>query len=322
MKYTWTLFSIIIINYSVAQQVKILDSLTNNPIPFVAISFGSGNGFYANDKGVFDLKDVSENSFKIYSIGYDLKTMTKSSVKNNIIFLKPNNFELEEIHLTNKKNKYKTIKIKSKGHNRFLQASPLMIGEEIAVLISNNYTGNYDIDIKKIIVPIVTKTILDSKELVGKSQLVKKIPFSSLYRISFYENDNGVPGNKINTIDTFVNLTEKSVNVKIDLSPNLIGLPVEGIFIGLLNLGKTDEYGNLINQAAYETRKTKDGFIKIVASTKPYFPINYNENKHFTFRRHTFEENALWQVFYKNGVVKKNEFHNIGLGYELLIYGN
>jgi hypothetical protein len=303
------------------QQVIVKDSISKMHIPYVAITFGHDNGFYSNSEGMFELNDVIGDTLTLYSIGYKKKTILKKDITANTINLVEDELILEEVVISNKPKKFKTEKVKPERHNDFLDSHRLIIGDELAVYIPNHLDSK-DIEIKSLLIPIVNKTISFDKDMVGKKQRVKKLPFSALYKVCFYKNDSGKPGGKIEHKNITVILDEKSTLVELDVEKYNIELPLEGIFVSIINLGKVDENNKLISETPFQLKNSKNGLVKIAKPTKPFFPVCYSGKVHKTFYRYTFEENEDWKIFYKHKNVKQGEFHNISFGYELKIYDN
>jgi hypothetical protein len=192
-----------------------------------------------------------------------------------------------------------------------------IIGGEIACFIPNKY-NNKDVFLNSISIPIVTKTISFDSKLIGKKQIVKKLDFSALYKVSFYKNENGIPGKEL--IDETITLifNQKSTVIKVNLEIYGIYLPKEGFFVGLLNLGPTNKNGNLIPTSPYVEKMTKNGMMRFSKPVKPYFPVIIKINKANTYSRFSFKDYKEWKKFH---VLKKgNTFQNISLGYELKIY--
>ena len=320
MKNVLIIISILCFANAAYAQIKVVDSKTQEGIPYVAIAFDEKNGLYTNDVGEFELDQIVGDSIHLSSIGYKSKTVVLNSIKNKIIYLTPDEYQLAEIIISNKKIKGKTKKVKPIKHNDFLKSHRLLIGEEMAIYIPNNFDSNSDIELKSILIPIVTKTISFDKSLNGKKQRVKKLKFSGLYRISFYENDNGKPGKQFDYENCTIVINEKRTVVKLNLDDFDVELPKNGLFVGVQNLGETDENNNLISETPFILKETKKGVVKIVRPTKPYFPVHYNTSKHETFYRYIFGNDKKWKPFFKHGKVRKGEFHNVSLGYELTLY--
>lgn len=316
------IFTLVFLSYFINvanSQIKVIDSITKKHVPYVAIRFDENNGIFTNNEGEFNLTDVTKDSIFLSSPGYRRKVIDLKTLDSNLIYLSPVDYVLEEVAISNKNKKSKTKRVKPIKHNDFLKSHRLIVGEELAIYIPNNYNSD-DIEFKSLLIPIITKTISFDKSMAGKTQRVKKLPFSAMYKISFYENLKGSPGDQINYEDITIVINEKSTIVNFSIEKYNISLPHEGVFIGILNLGKTDRNGKLISTSPFEMREDKNGTVKFVKPTKPNFPVHYKEKINNTFSRYTFEEDKEWKTFYKHGKIKKGEYHNISLGYEIKIY--
>lgn len=319
MKKKITIALILVSLNLIKAQIKVVDSITKMPIPFTTITFGENNGFYTNQDGEFNLKEVHSESISIFCLGYEKKTIEIKSINQNTIFLKPSSFELSEIIISNKKNKTRIKKIKPEKHNDFLQSYMLNIGGELAIYVPNNFDSN-DVVLKSLLIPVVTKTISFDKNMTGKKQQVKKLPFSAMYKISFYENENNRPKEQLNYESITIVLNEESTIVNLNLEKYTIDLPKNGLFVGILNLGPTDETGKLIPTTPYIDKKTEKGIIRIVKHTKPFFPYHYKNQNTETFIRYTFNDDLSWNPFFKHKIKNIRDHHNISLGYEVKIY--
>ena len=93
--------------YSNAQVInsKIIDSISQEPIPYVTIQF-KNRGVISNEEGRFSL--LLNNSIKatdsiiISCIGFETISRPLNQFQDSIIYLKPKAIELKEIVLTNK----------------------------------------------------------------------------------------------------------------------------------------------------------------------------------------------------------------------------
>ncbi|WP_055442606.1 carboxypeptidase-like regulatory domain-containing protein [Lacinutrix himadriensis] len=98
-----------IINLSHAQDLiaaKIIDSITQNPIPYATISLNNTSGVISNDFGVFHLnikkKFTKTDSLFISCLGYETKQLPIKSVTDSIISLSPKSIDLDEVLISNK----------------------------------------------------------------------------------------------------------------------------------------------------------------------------------------------------------------------------
>ena len=194
----------------------------------------------------------------------------------------------------------------------------ISIGIEFASFLPNEFSDN-EVQLKTVIIPVVTKTISFNEDLIGKNQTVKKLPFSTKYKLKIYENNDGIPGRELLFENITFLLNEKSNNFEIDVEEYDIYIPKEGLYIGLLNLGQADENGKLIPASPYTEKMTENGIVKIANPVKPYFPINTVKDSKSTFFRQLFDNDTNWKLFSK-GNMNKNKPHNISFGYRIKIY--
>jgi hypothetical protein len=110
MKTYFTLGLVILLSSFINAQeltAKIIDSKTNEAIPFVAVQTAPYKGVISNEEGEFiiNLKDVDDNTIEFSCLGYQALTITIEDLesKNYIIQLLPALNELNAIYLTNTK---------------------------------------------------------------------------------------------------------------------------------------------------------------------------------------------------------------------------
>ncbi|SDH88035.1 carboxypeptidase-like regulatory domain-containing protein [Winogradskyella thalassocola] len=295
--------------------ITVSDELTALPIAYVNISFGDKDGIYTDNNGQFNLRLIASDSMQLSALGYETKIVFVDSIKEQLIVLNPVTTQLEEVVLSDKKRKFKTEKTKPINDKDFLNSYRNPIGSEIACLIENNFSDN-EVQIKSIIIPSYNKTMDFSGK---KKQVLKRHPFATLYSISFYTNENGLPGKEITTESIVILFNEKTDKLNIDLEQHQIYLPKNGLYLALLNLGPADAEGNLIPTSPFYEKETKEGLYKFPKHIKPYFPVNYSKNTNSTYRRSRFDNDKTWTVFYLNEG-KKDRINNITLGTEVKIY--
>lgn len=85
---------------------KLLDSKTEQPIPFATIQFNSKSGVISNDNGEFNItikRNIkASDSLIISCLGYEEKRIPFINYDNSIIFLKSQSVDLSEVLVTNK----------------------------------------------------------------------------------------------------------------------------------------------------------------------------------------------------------------------------
>jgi hypothetical protein len=86
---------------------KLMDSKTEQPIPYATIQFSSNNGVITNENGEFSIS-ISRaiqpvDSLVISCLGYETKSLAVKGFKQETIYLNPKAVDLDEVLLTNKK---------------------------------------------------------------------------------------------------------------------------------------------------------------------------------------------------------------------------
>ncbi|VXC41831.1 conserved hypothetical protein [Flavobacterium sp. 9AF] len=301
-------------------KIKIIDFDSKQPIPFVTVILDDYNGVYSDENGEIDRSFLITEKISLTCMGYDNLEISVKDILDNKIFLKQNTTLLNEVVLTNKENKFKTKKFDEIKHNDFMEGHMLIIGGEISCFIDNSFSKE-NVQIRNIRIPVVTKTISFSKEDENKRQLVKKLEFTSKFKLSFYNNDNGRPGEPIYVQKNIIfNLSQEKNVFVVNLIDYDIYLPNNGLFVGITNLGPVDEHDKFIQSEPFEMKEINGKKIKIVKPTKPFFPVIKEVKRINTFYKFSFDNEGKWESFYKNGKKKEAEVHNIGIGYELDVY--
>lgn len=104
-----SVIALIIITQSYGQQTfssKLLDSKTEQPIPYATIQFNSKSGVISNDSGEFNItikRNIQlKDSLVISCLGYEEKRISLFNYDNSPIYLKPQTVDLSEVLVTNK----------------------------------------------------------------------------------------------------------------------------------------------------------------------------------------------------------------------------
>ena len=90
----------------------VLDSLSQNPIPFASIYLKSGSGVVSNEEGRFRLQYEPTNtvdSLFISCMGYKTLSIPALQLKDSVFYLAPKSIELNSIILSNKQLDVKEI---------------------------------------------------------------------------------------------------------------------------------------------------------------------------------------------------------------------
>ena len=108
--------------------IKVIDSLTKDPIPYATVLFSNNTGIITDDNGRFELLEeqyLNNDSIYVSFIGYKTLSRELSSLKDSLLILSPNPIKLNEIVLTNRE----------------------YSAEEIVGKIRENISQNYEIQI-------------------------------------------------------------------------------------------------------------------------------------------------------------------------------
>jgi hypothetical protein len=90
-----------------AQEItaKIIDKITNEPVPFVAVQTAAFKGVISNEEGVFIInrEEIASNTIKLSCLGYQALTISIDELKSSayIIQLEPATNELNTVYLSN-----------------------------------------------------------------------------------------------------------------------------------------------------------------------------------------------------------------------------
>ncbi len=308
--------------FSVAQ-TSVLDSETKTPVSYATISFGNGNGIFADDDGkfVFTKKIYSDiDTLYISSLGYkDLKIATENLPKT--ILLDAEADKLQEIIVKAKpKGKFKIEKIKTTTHEDYYKCWLPTIESEIAVFFPNENKKTKRLTTVYLPIKVEAKTWHKRKQ--AKS---KKRSFSTLFRVNFYENDNGKPGDVL-TYDKVVFIaTEANEKVyELDVKKFDIFIPKSGAFVSLQVLGYTDKKGKLLPNKKYREVKTKRGIVKVSTTFRPLLPFTDKIPAKRTYVKRIFLNGNEWVLYDKKNIKKSNlllsGLNNYGIGLKMEVY--
>jgi hypothetical protein len=302
-------------------QITITDSITKYPVSYATISFGNGNGLFADDEGkfVFTKKIYPDiDSLFISALGFkDLKVSTVNLP--NQLFMKPQADELDEVIIgvkLDRKFKEETLKpfLDDDYYNCWLPT----IESEIAVYFPKN--TNKDQKLSEIIFPIALEST-DWKKRKRTNSEKKK--FSTLFKVKFYSNNNGSPG-KVLTYETIVfRATEKDGDAyTLNVDPYDLYIPENGFFVSLQVMGYTDKSGKLLPNKKYKKIKSKTGTVKIPTNFRPLLPFTNKIESKNTFIKRVFISGNNWVKFdkgngLKSSLLKKDLFnYSIGITYK------
>lgn len=88
-------------------RITVLDSLTQNPIPFATVLLNDKQGWITNEEGQFQLPkqqtDKAKDTLSLSSLGYETLFIPLDHLKDSVFYLAPKPFALKEVVLTNRK---------------------------------------------------------------------------------------------------------------------------------------------------------------------------------------------------------------------------
>ncbi|TVZ52832.1 carboxypeptidase-like regulatory domain-containing protein [Dokdonia sp. Hel_I_53] len=299
------------------QNIFILDQTNQTPVSFATISFGDGRGTFAGDQGEFTFeldKYVDIDTLFISSIGYGEKAFATKTLPQKL-FLLPETSELEEVILIGeKRGKFKKRKLKETTHTEYFTSWLPTVESEVAVFFKREEGKSTKIAQLKI-------PINSEKEFRKKGNL----KFSTLFRIQFYKNDNGIPGKAMVHKDIIFRVSEKNDEVfELDIDKHQIFIPENGLFASLQVLGYADPQGKLIQTKKYNEIETPRGVQKVSVTFRPLLPFTNKLPNQKTFVRRIFFNDKQWQVFDRtynvNSNLVKMGFVNYGMGAVLHVY--
>jgi hypothetical protein len=304
-------------------QTTVKDSLTHQGVSFATISFGNGQGIFADDEGLFVFTEKlypDVDSLFISALGYEDFNIATSNLPETI-HLKQKIDALDEIILTAKiDRKFKEEKMKPYLDDDYYKCWLPTIESEIAV-----YFPNADEPLKKISKVHFPITLESSDWDKRKRSNAEKREFSTLFKVKFYSNNNGFPGKEL-TYETIVFIaTEKDGDVhNLDVSSYDIFVPKTGFFVSLQVMGYTDEKGKLLPNKKYKEVKTGTGVVKIPTNFRPLLPFTDEIPENNTFIKSVFTNNNQWLLFEKGTTFQpsllKSGLTNYGVGITYNVY--
>ncbi|WP_236631069.1 carboxypeptidase-like regulatory domain-containing protein [Zobellia sp. OII3] len=319
-RYTLVLF-FLIIYWGHAQEIKVIDSKDRSPVSFATISFGDGLGTFADEEGLFvfsSQKYPDIDTLYISALGYSEKAISipkDNTHEPHIVALTPEVSQLGEVIVSApKQGKFKLRKQKPQTHKDIFACWLPTVESEIAVLF-HRYEGQVS-QISKLYLPVNAESEYKTK---GKGK------FATIFRVQFYENNNGSPGAGIPHENVVFAMDEKADKVfELDLLSNSIFIPESGLFVSIQVLGYADKDGKLVETKKYREIKTARGIQKISTSFRPLLPFIKGEATQRTFVRRIFFNNKKWQVFDRNynpnSKLLQTGHRNYGMGAEFKVY--
>lgn len=324
-----TYFLICILFATISQaQITIKDQETQEPVSYATISFGNGNGIYADDEGRFSFTkklypDI--DSLFVSALGYHDLKMAVLNMPNTLL-LKPKADALTEVIIHAKpKGKFKIKTLKPEGHNDYFKCWLPTIESEIAVFFPNDDASKPK-RLTQLSFPIKVE---DEQWKKGKKKSKKNTgarKFSTLCRVHFYENNDGLPGDVLTYEEILFTATEQLKDVfELDVKESNIYMPKNGMFISIQVLGYTDPKGKLLPNKKYKEVKTKKGIVKISTTFRPLLPFTDAFSEKRTFVKRVFLNENEWVLYDKENVAQKSNLlnqglNNYGIGLKMEVY--
>ncbi len=313
-----TLYSI----QSTSQTISFYDFDTKDPVSFATISFGNGLGSFANASGEFHFpKDRYPDVDTLYvsAMGYkDLKLATEKILP--IYLMEVDIDQLQEVVISiPKKGKFKRHTYTPISHNEYFHSWLPTVESEIAVLIERH--NDKSSKISTLLFPINTEEKIEGKTIATR-------PFSTLIRVKFYENLNGLPSKEISygTIVFIITHLDNQKVFELHVDDYAIFIPPSGLFVSLQVLGATDDTGKLLQTKKYNEIKTSRGIEKVSITYRPLLPFSNQFKNNKTFVRRVFFNNKKWQPFdynyNPNSELLRKGYNNYGMGAKLHVYDN
>lgn len=318
MKKLFPLLLLFLAQMLYSQKYTVLDSVRKTPISFATISFGNGNGTFADADGhfVFSKKIYPDiDTLYISALGHkELALDTKSLPKQ--IFLIEDVSQLKEVYITaERKRKYKTQKFSSIVHNDYFRSWLPTVESEIAVFFPKK--TNKSTKIASVYLPVKVES--------SNRNATRNQSFSTIFKMQFYTNNSGFPGKRLPYEDIIFKVTNKDKpNFELNISEYKVFIPKEGIFVSIQVLGYADKNGKLQQTKKYSEVETRKGIVKVSTTFRPLLPFTDKISGNQTFTRRIFFKNRTWQRFDKeysdnNNLIKSNNT-NYGMGLKLHIF--
>lgn len=301
-----------------SQVYTIQDAGEKFPISYATISFGNGNGLFADEDGVFEFskkryKDI--DSIYISALGYKEKGISTNNLPK-IIELTPDVAQLQEVVVKAENlGRYKTKRKGSKIHDDYFKCWLPTVESEIAVFFPRDPLKSTKI--ASVYLPVMMES---SRGSSGRKQA-----FSTLFKMQFYRNDNGFPGKRLAGDDIIFRITnDDKTNFELDILEHKVFIPKNGVFVSIQVLGYTDKNGKLQHTKKYHEVETRKGIVKVSTTFRPLLPFTNKIEDNITFTRRIFFKNRTWQRFdekySENNMLIQKGFMNYGMGLKMHVY--
>ncbi|WP_338731106.1 hypothetical protein [Mangrovimonas cancribranchiae] len=298
-------------------QTYIIDDNTKESVPYATVSFGNGQGIFADEDGMFlfTKKLYSDvDSLFISSLGYKNIELHSSKLPDTI-YMPQKVDKLDEVFIYAVKNRdYDVETLKPYLDDDYYKCWLPTIESEIAVFFPNK--DKLDKQLSQVHFPIALESQDWSKR---KRKNADKKPFSTLFKVNFYSNNDGFPGDPLLFENVVFRVTEKDGDqYNLDVSSHNIFIPKTGIFISLQVLGYTDKNGKLLPNKKYKEIKGRQGLVKIPTNFRPLLPFTDEISYNKTYTKRVFLHNNKWIQFNKatapNSSLIRQNANNYGMG--------
>ncbi|WP_353778154.1 hypothetical protein [Winogradskyella sp. 3972H.M.0a.05] len=304
-------------------QTFIKDSETKDPVSYASISFGDGQGIFADEEGMFIFnkklyKDV--DSLFISALGYKEAKLASENLKDTI-FLEPKIDKLSEVVITViPDRKFKTEKLKPYLDDDYYHCWLPTIESEIAVLFKNEDAR------EKQLTSVLFPIALESRDWKKRKRSnADKRKFSTLFKVMFYENNGGLPGEPIvNETIVFIATEKDGDQHELNVADYKILIPPSGFFVSIQVLGYTHKQGKLLPNKKYKEVKTQTGIVKIPTNFRPLLPFTDEVNGARTYIKRVFINNNQWKLFKKGNGFRSSLLDqgltNYGVGFTYKVF--
>ena len=212
-----------------SQNILVIDSLTQKPIPYITVRYNENDGTYTDEKGYFTVNNKSNDSVMLSHIAYNNYSIKAALIKDTII-MSPKTKPLHEIIITNA-NSVKHIDFLKKNFNH--GSFPISSRVELVTLIIPG-TENANAMITKL------ELRFEKKRFEKTEKDIK-----TLFRINIYTVQQEQIHDKIFTSAVYNRNSLKQEKVELDLTDSDIQLSENGLFIGIEVIGDVAVNGTL-----------------------------------------------------------------------------
>lgn len=312
---------LLLVSVICSAQITIKNSKNQNAVSYATVSFGNGQGIFADDEGIFVFNEKlypDVDTLFVTALGYKNVTIPTLNLGNSIL-MEEEVSQLNEVILVANNRKYKEETLKPYLDDDYYHCWLPTIESEIAVFFSNA-----DNNLKKLST-IHFPITLESKDWEKrKKKNAEKKAFSTLFKVKFYENDKGLPGQVLTYENIVFRATEKNGDVhNLDVSAYNIHVPKNGFFVSLQVLGYTDKQGKLLPNKKYKEIKGNNGIVKIPTNFRPLLPFTAAIPEYLTYIKRVFINGNNWVQFKKGNIESglfKQGLNNYGVGITYKVY--